>query len=201
MAKDLNLVMGASKFAVAPVKLERKKLYGWTELRVQEPDGAICRQAGLGSDGQTIVPKGAVKIGMVRDDGLWMEKSELKAVHADGTEVVPVPSSFDADIALTEKTTSEALLNHIITSVYQLNGDNASELTAALGTDIYTFPFSYRGGAEASTAFLLVGGTTPYILVGQEAQFDFIGLEEQGVLDEPEDEIAIEDDELDFSMM
>ena len=70
-----------------------------------------------------------------------------------------------------------------------------------LGSDIYTFPFSYRGGAEASTAFLLTNGATPYIFVGQEAQFDFIGLEEQGVLDEPEDEISIEDDELDFSMM
>jgi len=201
MAKDLNLVIGTSTFAVAPVKLERKKLYGWTELRVQEPDGTICRQAGLGSDGQTIVPKGAVKLGMVKDDGSWMEKSELKAVHADGTEVVPVASSFDADIALTEKATSETLLNHIISSVYQLDGDNAAALAAALGTDIYTFPFSYRGGAEASTAFLLTNGTTPYIFVGQEAQFDFIGLEEQGVLDEPDDEVAIEEDELDFSMM
>jgi len=37
MAKDLNFVLGASKFAAAPVKLERKKLYGWTELRVQDP--------------------------------------------------------------------------------------------------------------------------------------------------------------------
>jgi len=201
MAKDLNFVLGASKFAAAPVKLERKKLYGWTELRVQEPDGTVCRQAGLGSDGQTIVPKGAVKTGMVKDDGSWMEKSELKAVHADGSEVVPVPSSFDADIALTEKATSEALLNHVISSVYQLSGDGAAELAAALGSDIYTFPFSYRGGAEASTAFLLTNGATPYIFVGQEAQFDFIGLEEQGVLDEPEDEISIEDDELDFSMM
>jgi len=201
MAKDLSLVLGANKFAVAPVKLERKKVYGWTELRIQEPDGAICRQAGICSDGQTIVPKGAVKIGMLKDDGSWMDKSELKAVHADGSDVVSVPSSFDADIMLKDKVSNEVLLNAIISSVYQLNGDSASELVAALGNDIYTFPFSYRGGAEASEAFLLASGNTPYIFVGQEAQFDFVGLEDQGVLDEPEDESMMEDDELDFSML
>lgn len=41
--------MGGSTFAVAPTKVERKKLYGWTELRATDPDGVVCQAAGLKS--------------------------------------------------------------------------------------------------------------------------------------------------------
>jgi len=139
---------------------------------------------------------------MLKDDGSWMEKTELKAIHAtDGSDVVPIPSSFNTEIALDKKVTSEEMLNYVISSVYQLDGDNISELVNALGNDIYTFQFSYRGGSEASTGFLLSNGQIAYIFVGQEAQFDFIGLDDQGVLDESDEETEMEDDELDFSMM
>ena len=47
---------------------------------------------------------------------------------------------------------------------------------------------------------MLSNGAVPFIFVGTDAQFDFLGLEEQAVLDEPEDEVEIEEDELDFSM-
>lgn len=200
MAKALNLVLGGSTFALAPVKVERKKLYGWTELRVTDADGNVCRQAGLDGNGMTIVPKGATKIGMLRADGNWMEKTELQAVHADGTVAEAVPSSFDGDLVLDNKVEAEALLDCVITSVYQLGGDGAEDLAKAIGNDIYKFPFSYRGGFDAADGFLLSNGTVPFIFVGTAAQFEFIGLEEQAVLDEPDEEVEIEEDELDFSM-
>ena len=199
MAKALNLTFGGTTYALAPTKVERKKLYGWTELRATDPDGAVCRQAGLDSNGVTIIPKGATKIGMLREDGKWMEKNELQAMHADGSMVEAVASSFDAPINLDHKVEAERLLDCIITSVYQLDGEGAEEFAKAIGTDIYTFPFSYRGGYETADGFLLTNGTTPFIFVGTEAQFEMIGLEEQVVLDEPDDEVEA-DDELDFSM-
>ena len=101
---------------------------------------------------------------------------------------------------LDHKVTAETLLDNIISSVYQLAGDEVSELAAALGNDIYSFPFSYRGGYESANGFLLSNGAVPFIFVGTEAQFEYIGLEEQAVLDEPTDEVEIEEDELDFSM-
>ncbi len=79
MAKALNLVLGGSKYALTPTKVERKKIYGWTELRATAPDNTVCRQAGLDSDGRTIVPKGATKMGMMTTNGQWMDKSELEA--------------------------------------------------------------------------------------------------------------------------
>lgn len=201
MAKALNFNLNGIPYAAVPTKLERKKVYGWTELRVTSDDGHICRQVGLDNSGQIIIPKGAIKIGAVKDDGSWMDKSELVAVHQDGTPAAPVSSSFDEAILLNRKATPEELLDSVITSVYQLDSETPQELIAAIGSDIYTFPFSYRGGYEASDAFLLANGNTAYILVGNPAQFDFIGLEEQGILDEPEDETEIDDEELDFNMM
>lgn len=200
MAKDLNIVLGGSTYPLSPTKIERKKLYGWTEIRATDPEGNICRQAGLDSNGVTIIPKGATKMGMLREDGNWMEKDELEARHADGTKAEPVPSSFNGDIVLNRKVEEEYLLDRIITTVYQLEGNGAEDLAKAIGTDIYAFPFSYRGGYEDSDGILIGNGTTPFIFVGEKAQFEMIGLEEQGVLDEPEEEVSIEDDELDFSM-
>lgn len=200
MAKALNLVLGGNTFALAPAKVERKKLYGWTELRVTDPDGTVCRQAGLDSNGVTIIPKGATKIGMLREDGMWMEKDELQAQRADGSAAEAVSSSFEGEIKLNRKVEIEKLMDCIVSSVYQLEGDGAEDLANALGNDIYMFPFSYRGGYETSDGFLVSNGTTPFIFVGTEAQFEMIGLEEQAVVDEPDDEVEMEEDELDFSM-
>lgn len=200
MAKDLTMVLGGHSYALAPTKVERKKLYGWTEMRATDANGIVCRQAGLDSNGVTIIPIGATKIGMRRADGNWMEKSELQAVMPDGSKAEPVSSSFDSVINLHNKVPAETLLDNVISSVYQLSGPEAEALAAALGNDIYMFPFSYRGGYEASNGFLISNGTVPFIFVGTEAIFDFIGLEEEATLDEPADEVEMEEDELDFSM-
>lgn len=200
MCRTLNFTLGDQHFDLAPVKLERKKLYGWTEMRVTTPDGAVCRQAGLDKSGQIIIPKGATKIGLLDEEGSWLEKSDLIAIRADGSEATAVPSSFDAPISLMQKSSAEELLNLRVATVYQLTGDEASALSNLLGNDIYSFAFSYKGGYETQQAFLLTTGTTPYIIAGEAMQFDFIGLDEQGVICEM-DEVEIEEDELDFSMM
>lgn len=200
MCRTLNFRIGGRSLDLAPQKVERKKLYGWTELRVTTPDGLLCRQAGLDESGQIIIPKGATKIGLLGEDGEWLERSDLMMVHSDGREVVEVASSFDSPIELSHKSSAEELLNLRVSTVYQLTGEQADELNTLLGCDIYSFEFSYKGGYESLKAFLLTNGTTPYIIAGDVVQFDFVGLDEQGVIEDIED-AAIEDDELDFSMM
>lgn len=200
MAKALNLVLGDTTYALAPTKVERKKLYGWTEIRATDPDGNICRQAGLDSNGVTLVPKGAMKIGTITEDGNWMDKSELEAQHADGTKAELIPSSFDSDIKLNRKVDADYLLDHIISSVYQLEGDSAADLVKAIGTDIYAFPFNYRADYSDDDGMLISNGQTLFLFVGQKAQFEYIGLDEQKVIDEPDEEVMPEVDDLDFSM-
>jgi len=43
MAKELTFHLGGNAFAAAPVKLERKKLYGWSSLVATDRDGRICK--------------------------------------------------------------------------------------------------------------------------------------------------------------
>ena len=200
MAKELEFRLGDHLLSLSPTKLERKKLYGWAEMRATTPDGALCNQAGIDISGKIIIPKGATKIGMVGKDGLWLEKESLVAVHADGTPAEPITSSFDTTINLVEKATIEDLLDLRVSAVYQLSGEDCEELKGLLGGDIYTFPFSYRGGYETSMAFLLSNGSVVYIITGEKIVFDYVGLDEQGVLTECE-EVDIEEDEFDFSMM
>ena len=73
MAKALNIQINGRSFAMGTAKVERKKLYGWTELRAVPPQGEVCQQAGLDGNGVTIVTKGATKVGMLREDGCWMD--------------------------------------------------------------------------------------------------------------------------------
>lgn len=199
MAKQLDIRINGRSFLVYPTKLERKKVYGWNELRVVTPDGTPCQQAGLNSDGVTIIPNGNIKNGMLSEDGLWMERSELIAFDAHGNMAQAVSSSFDTGIDLLEKTTVEDLLDHNLASVYQLLGEESQLLSSKIGDDIYKFPFSYRGGYELNTAFIITNGPNVFILVGNDGNYDYIGLEQQGVLDTVEDEICLEET-MDFAM-
>lgn len=199
MAKQLDIRINGRSFSVAPVKLERKKIYGWNEMRVVTPDGELCQQAGLNSDGITIIPAGNIKTGMLREDGLWMERSELITIDAYGNKVKAIPSSFDTGIDLMEKTSVEDMLDHNLASVYQMTGDEAMLLSSKIGDDIYKFPFSYRGGYEQNTAFIITNGPNVFIVVGNDGGYDYIGLEQQGYLDTVEEEMCLEED-MDFAM-
>ena len=136
---------------------------------------------------------------MLSEDGLWMERSELIAFDANGNMAQAVSSSFDTGIDLLEKTTVEDLLDHNLASVYQLLGEDSLLLSSKIGNDIYKFAFSYRGGYELNTAFIITNGPNVFIIVGNDGNYDYIGLEQQGVLDTVEDEICLEE-AMDFAM-
>lgn len=200
MAKTLQFTIGGSTFDAAPVKLERKKLYGWTDTVATDEAGGVCVSAQLAPGGTLIVPPSGVKLATIDADGKWLEKSDLTPVDADGNQLTPVPSSFDAPIALDKKATDEEFLDHIWKAVYQL--DNA-ELASAIDDDaIYAFPFSYCGGLSQDDGFLLKSSGTLFLFTGEKVEFEMIGVAEEGVLDDDDEEApAEEEDELDFSMM
>ena len=202
MAKEISFKLGTDSFTLSPVKVERKKIYGWTEMKVTDTEGGLCRTVSLDSNGITVIPNGAIKMGMLSDSGRWVEKSELQYVHSDGSKAEMYPSSFDTGIILDKKATAEDLLDLLVTSVYVLSGDDAAKMAEKIGNDIYSFRFNYRADYEDSPAFLISNGSTIFILTGRMAKFEFLSLENQGTLDVGEDEAEdIDLEELDFSMM
>ena len=203
MAKELMFKLAGADYGAAPVKLERKKIYGWTDLVATDRDGNVCGKAYLSPDDSLIIPSGGLKQGVVDETGRWVEKSELTPYSEDGAEPLPTyASSFDAPIVLKEKATTEEFLDNDWESVYQLVN---ADLAAAVGNDIYKFDFSYRGGTNHNDAYLMRAGgdlqsPTLFLFAGDKQEFPLVSLAEETTIDDTEEPVEEEIDELDFSM-
>jgi len=203
MAKPLNFKIADAIYDLEPIKLDRKKLYGWTEKIVLDDEENECNTLSLYPDLAMIIPKGGVGLGIVGENGRWAEKSDLKYINDDGSDAQLKPSSFDTPIPLNDVVSIETFLEHNITAVYSLQGEeNHPDFVQAIknNKDIFTFEFSYRTDYSAYPAFLIENSGELFILVGKKIEFEYVGLDESGVLDEEED-TEDEDDEFDFSMM
>jgi hypothetical protein len=196
MSKVLVFNFKGSVFSVSPLKIERKKLYGYNKTVVYDEDGMECETANLDEGASGLIPKGGIGLGILSPEGLWVDRSSLKTVNANGRDAQLVPSSYDSIISLTKKVSAQDLLDYCITGFYKLQ---ASGLANALKSDIYTFEYCYRASYEPTTAFILTSEGNAFMLIGYKAVFEMLSLPEEAVIDE---EINEEDDEeIDFSMM
>src|SRR5439155_13081804 len=121
----------------------------------------------------------------------------------DGKAIEPVKSTFDTPVTLDRTATIDEFLSHNITTLYQLSPDHASEalLKELHAGTIYQFPFSYRGGLEASAGFLLRGADGHlFLCVGIPTGCTFVGLQATAAV-VSEDTAADEADSLDFSLV
>ena len=198
MARELIFNIAGKDYGAAPVKLERKKIYGWTNIVATDKDGEVCSSAYLSPDDALVIPSGGLKQGVVDETGRWVEKGELTPYSEDGAEPLPTyASSFDAPIVLKEKATTEEFLDNDWESVYQLVN---ADLAAAIGNDIYRFDFSYRGGTNHNDAYLMSTPNGLFLFAGDRQEFPLVSLAEETTIDDTEEPVEEEIDELDFSM-
>ena len=198
MAKELTFNLDGNAFAAAPVKLERKKLYGWSSLVATDRDGRICTAAYISPEDTLMIPSGAAKLATVDETGVIVKKADLIAFDADGKALENYPSSFEAPIELVQTATEEQFLDHEWASVYQIQN---AELASAVGTRIFTFPFSYSGGTPLQDGFLMNCPAGLFLFAGTPVDFTPVSLAEEAVIDECEEETVEDIDELDFSMI
>ena len=198
MARELTFKLAGADYAAAPVKLERKKIYGWTSIVATDRGGDVCSSVYLSPDDSLIIPSGGLKQATVDSNGRWVNKSELVAYSEDGTQALPVvQSSFDAPIELSEKASPEEFLDNDWESVYQLVNP---DLAAAVGNDIYKFEFSYRGGNNHNDAYLMNTPGGLFLFAGDRQEFPLVSLAEETAIDDTEEVEEESIDELDFSM-
>jgi hypothetical protein len=205
----LQLQFNGAAFACDLNKIDRSKLYGYIDTEILDEQQRPCRLATLATDGKTLMPAGGVALAYVSPKGLWCDKTDLKAVNLEGAEIEPVISTFKAPVTLQTPATAEEVLDHNIRMSYLLTpeGDGAvfpAELLQELASGrIYQFPFSYRGGLTADTAFLLQGQEgSIWMLVGKKTNIQLISFEQQAALaSESDTEKEDESEDIDFGMM
>lgn len=200
MARELTFRIKRKKYQVVPVKIERKKLYGWTDILALDENGEPCKLVNTDESGRYIIPKGGTALGILSSKGKWVERATLKTVKQDGSPAELIPSSFTVTIYLSKKVSIEEFLDYSITDFYQLP-NVTEELLRTIGEDIYTFEYSYLDSYESTPAFLMVSDGVLFMLLGYKNRFEMLCLGDCKQVDEDDDDfIDITDDDIDFSM-
>ena len=177
MAKAIQFVAGKLKFAAALTKIDRDKVYVFIQVKVNDDKGKPCIMGSLLDDGRTLVLNGATAMKTVDSKFNELDKKTLKVVYQDGKDAVLVPSSFEGEIKLTE-TSLDDLFNLEITSVYQLDFEDASQKKSVsdylADGKVSRFVFNYRADYEGADAILISNADGIFALTGRIIDFPYL---------------------------
>jgi hypothetical protein len=203
MARDLILSLDGRETAVKLIKLNREKLYGEVEIEAFDEKGNEATIKVLAADGRTLIDKGGTALATVTEDGESISRTDLVAVDDDGNPIEPVPSSFGKTNVL-KKAEVDDYLSQIVKTIYLLEPTGDSDLdylyTHLATGQIYTFPFSYRGGLEYDNAYLLGKENSTFMVVGKSGDLQYVKLNQAATLDIIE-ETEVAEDDLDFGLL
>ena len=179
-------------------KVDRNKVYGWSEEVYTDKSGNVCNWATLLNDGVTLVSSGGTALKTFNNFGKEVSKSELVAVFNDGELANLISSVFDAESILSNEKTIEDLMNLEVKSVYQLEVLENKDLLKTWLSEfkVLYLPFNYRTDYESDDAFILNQGELFFILTGTIKEFQYASLQATPELESD----AEESDEIDFNM-
>ena len=203
MPRVLTFLIDGEEVPVVPIKIDREKLYGSVEIEAFDEKGKPAEIKILAADGKTLIDKGGTALATIDESGSSVDRRELTPVDSDGDVVESVESSFNAPNLL-KKATAEDYLSQLVKSVYFLSppdGGKVELLQDHLDSgQIFTFPFSWRGGLEYDNAFVIGSRSNAFMVVGRPADLQFVSLNQEAVLDSVEEK-EISADEIDFETL
>ena len=203
MAKAIQFVAGKLKFAAALTKIDRDKVYGFIEIKVNDDKGKPCIMGSLLDDGRTLVLNGATALKTVDSKYNELDKKTLKVVYQDGTDAVLVPSSSEGEVKLLECSMDD-LFNLEISSVYQLDIEDAEQkkmVTNFLADGkVARFVFNYRADYEGADAIIISNANGIFALTGRIIDFPYLENKLTASISNLQEE-TIEEDGMDFGML
>jgi len=206
MPRQLILSLDGREFAVTLIKIDRDKLYGSVEIEAFDEKGNEASLRVLAADGKTLIDKGGTSLATVNEKGNSVDRTSLMAVGEDGDVIEPVPSSFNGPNELRQAEIDD-YLSLMFKSLYLVqpaeeDGDIRYLLDHLDGEQLYTFPFSWRGGLEYDQAFVIGAGGDAFMVVGKPAAFEFVTLNQSTALDSTgTEEEEISADDIDFDLL
>ncbi|MDB5284899.1 MAG: hypothetical protein JWO06_3974 [Bacteroidota bacterium] len=200
MAKEVLFKLGEQECKAGITKVDRDKVYGWTEEKYTDANGALCRWATLLEDGKTIIANGGTSLKKIDSFGKEIDKATLVAIGLNGAPAQLLPSVFDGPVTLETTKTLDDYLTMDIKSVYQLSIiEGVNELLAELKKhQVLYFPFNYRADYEPDDAFMLAQDSNIFVIIGKIKNFEYVGL---NVPVAPEMDAVEESEEIDFNML
>lgn len=177
MAKTLTFIHQNKSFQLEPIKIERKKICGYTLTQYFASDNSECEFTTLTDDGLAIIPKGATAQNILTEQEIAFFRNDLLAFDFQGNPLPKIPSSFDFPIELSQSASMEEYLSLNVNSIYQLLNADDEEIHKLLKDNIFKFSFNYRESYEPNDAFLIYNGKDIFMIVGSIANFEYIGLE------------------------
>ncbi len=203
MARALILSLDGQEFPVQMQKVDRERLYGDIEIEAFDENGNEAFLQILDADGKTLIDTGGTALATLDEDGNSVDRKKLIPITSDGEEIEPVPSSFGKPNVI-HSATMEEYLSHVVKSVYILEPPEDSDIDlledVLSGDNIYKFDFSYRGGLEYDTAFLIGSGKNVFMIIGVNTTLQFVKLNQASILDTVEEQ-EISGDEIDFDLL
>jgi hypothetical protein len=203
MARPLVLNLDGEEFSISISKIDREDLYGSIEIEAFDEKGNPAALMVLAADGKTLLDKGGTALATVDEKGNSVERNTLKSVSLEGKPLEAVESSFNIVNKL-KKAEVEDYLSQVVKSIYVIEPFEAGDIKLLLDHvstgQIYSFPFSYRGGTEYDNAFIIGNKTDAFMITGKEARFQFAKLNQAAVLDSVEEQ-EISADDIDFDLM
>lgn len=197
MARKAEFTLNGKSVSAELKKVDRKKIYGWSNIEVYDDNGSTCKLAGL-AEGIYVMPSGSTSLVTLDSNGKSVSRSSLVGVDKDGKKVPIVPSIYDEKVVLKESSIDD-YLTLAVKSVYQLNLENDDFLLDELNSGkIYHFIFNYRADYEGDDAFLISNENEVFAITGMCAELDFVGLEnnEQELYQQDQED----EEDLDFAM-
>ena len=198
MAKEAVLKFEGNLVKANLTKVDRNKVYGWSEEIYTDKSGNVCTWATLLNDGVTLISSGGSALKTFNNIRNEVSNSDLIAVYGNGELANLISSVFDAETTLSNEKTLEDLMNMEVKSVYQLEVlENMDLLKTWLSEfKVLYLPFNYRTDYESDDAFLLNQGELFFIITGTIKEFQYASLQAS-----PELESDVEEsDEIDFNM-
>ena len=203
MAKAIQFNTGKLTFAASLIKVDRDKVYGFIEVKVNDDKGNPCTMGSILDDGKTLILNGATANKTVDASFNELDKKELKVVYQDGKDAVLVPSSYEGEVILTE-TGLDDLFNLEVTSVYQLDFEDVEQKKAVsdflASRKVARFLFNYRTDYEGADAILIANANDIFALTGRIIDFPFLK-NELTPISETLVEQPIEEEGMDFGML
>lgn len=204
MAKNLLLSLDGNEFEVVITKLDREDLYGSVEIEAFDEKGKPAVLKVLAADGKTLIEKGGTALEAINGKGDSIDRTELTAVDIEGNEIQKVESSF-GQINKLKKTDVDTYLGLVVKSVYILDPPEGADLDLLKdhlsAKQMFSFPFSYRGGLSYDSAYIIGGDRDEaFMVIGKDGDVQYTKLNQVGVLSSNEEQ-EISADDISFDLL